>query len=190
MPHRLAAFQPGVISASPVISRSFSERLFFVRRTPRACHGACDHLRPGSLRASHAVCLRHSTLAPVFCAQKEEADIESVSTTGSIFAESSVMRGDFFDIRTVPFGFQSTSRHCIPRPSPRNSNLNAVTANNGAAANRRGCHGSCYFTSGRAHFEPPFSLARMLALRSTFAATAPASAVSELESLAVSSRSL
>ena len=23
-----------------------SERLSFVRRTPRACHGACDHLRP------------------------------------------------------------------------------------------------------------------------------------------------
>ena len=25
---------------------SYSERLFFARRTPRACHGACDHLRP------------------------------------------------------------------------------------------------------------------------------------------------
>ena len=33
-------------------------RGFSVRRTPRACHGGCDHLRPGSLRASHAVCLR------------------------------------------------------------------------------------------------------------------------------------
>ena len=27
-------------------SQSYSERLFFVRRTPRACHGGCDHLRP------------------------------------------------------------------------------------------------------------------------------------------------
>ena len=27
-------------------SRSYSERLFCVRRTPRACHGACCRLRP------------------------------------------------------------------------------------------------------------------------------------------------
>ena len=93
------------------------------------------------------------------------------------------MRGNFFDIRTVLFGFYATSRHCIPRRSPRNSNLNAKTANNGAAANRSGCHGSCYFTSVSLSFEPPFSLARMSSLRSTLAATAPASAVAELESL-------
>ena len=97
-------------------------RGFFVRRTPRARHGACDHLRPGRLRASHAVCLASRTLEPVFCARKEGTDIESVSTTERILAESLVMRGDFFDIRTVPFGFYATSRHCIPRLSPRNSN--------------------------------------------------------------------
>ena len=41
------------------------------------------------------------------------------------------MRGDFFDTDTVP-GFSSTSRHCIPRRSPRNSN-SEETPNNGAA---------------------------------------------------------
>ena len=109
---------------------SYSERLFFVRRTPRACHGACDRLRPGRLRASHAVCLGYSTLEPAICARKEESDIESLSTTGSLLAESLDMRGNFFDIRTILFGFYSASRHCIPRLSPRNSNLNEVTANN------------------------------------------------------------
>ena len=121
---------------------------FCVRRTPRACHGACDRLRPGRLRASHAVCLASPTLEPAICARRKGADIESVSTTGSILAESLVMRGDFFDTPTIPFGFYATSRHCIPRRSPRNSNLNEVTANNGAAENCSARHGSCYSYSG------------------------------------------
>ena len=83
----------------------------------------------GRLRASHAVCLGYSTLEPALCA-RTETDSENLSTTESNLAESLVMRGDFFDIRTVPFGFYSTSRHCIPRLSPRNSNLDEVTANN------------------------------------------------------------
>ena len=95
---------------------------FYVRRTLRACHGACNRLRPGRLRASHAVCLASRTLEPAICARKEGADIECVSTIKSIWAESLFMRGDFFDIRTVPFGFYATSRHCIPRLSPRNFN--------------------------------------------------------------------
>ena len=141
---RLAAFQPGVISASSVVAG-------VIRSVCSACGAhrtpvteAATAFARGSLRASHAVCLRCSTLEPVICARKEGADIESISTTGSILAESSVMRGDFFDIRAVLFGFYSTSRHCIPPRSPRNSNLDEVTANNGAAANRSGCHGSCY----------------------------------------------
>ena len=76
----------------------------------------------GRLRASHAVCLRSATLEPAICARKEETDNESVSTTGRNFEESLVMRGDFFDTQAVPFGFYATSRHCIPRLSPRNSN--------------------------------------------------------------------
>ena len=142
----------------------------------------CAH---GRLRASHAVCLCCSTLEPAICARKEDADIECVSTTGGVLAESLVMRGDLLDSQTVSFGFYATSRHCIPRLSPRNSNLNAITANNGAAANRSGCHGSCYFPSGSRSFGPPFSRARLHSPRSTLAATAPASAVAELESLAV-----
>ena len=142
-----------------------------VRRTPRACHGGCDHLRPGSLRASHAVCLGYSTLEPALCARKEETDIEGVSTTGSILAESPVMRGDFFDTRTVPFGFYATSRHGIPRLSPRNSNsakrltmalqrtAPRVTV---AAIPVRGrlVRSRCSLTSVAAFFVPPSQLPR------------------------------
>ena len=162
---------------------------FSVRRTPRACHGGCNRLRPGSLRASHAVCLASRTIEPVICARKEGADIESVSTTGSIFAESLVMRGDFFDIRTVPFGFYSTSRHCIPRLSPRNSN-SEETPNNGAAENCSARHGSCYSGSNLSRSVVALFYVRCRSLRSTLAATAPRSAVSELESLGVFARSV
>ena len=132
----------------PTSPNSNGLRRFSVRRTPRACHGACDRLRPGRLRASHAVCLASRTLEPAICARIEGTDIESVSTIGSILAESPVMRGDFFDTRTVLFGFSSERRHCIPRLSPRNSNLNAITANNGAAENCSARHGSCYSYPG------------------------------------------
>ena len=143
-----------------------------VRRTPCACHGACDRFRPGRLRASHAVCLRCLTLEPALCARKEEADIECVSTTGRVLAQSSVMRGDFFDTQAVSFGFYSTSRHCIPRLSPRNSNLNEVTANNGAAAN---CSGRGRVSRWLLPAEPTAQPARH---------APPPSAVAELESLA------
>ena len=111
---------------------------FSARRTPRACHGACDHLRPGRLRASHAVCLRYFTLEPVSCARKEETNNERGSTTGRVLVESSVMRGDISDTQAVFFGFYVTSRYSIPRLSPQNSNRSEVTANNGAAENRSG----------------------------------------------------
>ena len=137
----------------------------------------------GRLRASHAVCLGYSTLEPAICARKEESDIESLSTTGSLLAESLDMRGGFFDTRTVLFGFHSTSRHCIPHRSPRNSNLNEVTANNGAAENCSARHGSCYSYSGVSRSVVASFHVRCRSLRSTFAATAPRSAVSELESL-------
>ena len=161
---------------------------FFVRRRPRACHGACNRLRPGRLRASHAVCLASRTLEPVFCARKEGTDIESASTTESIFAESLVMQRDLSD--------SDDSNRILRHESPLHSTSLASefqfgeTANNGAAENRSGCHGSCYSTFGSLSFGPPFFVARMRFLRSTLAATAPASAVSELASLAVSSRSI
>ena len=126
---RLAAFQPGVISASPFISR--------VIRSVCSSFGA--HHAPvtvpattfahGRLRASHGVCLRCSTLEPAICA-RTETDSENLSTTENDLAESLLMQGDLLDILTASFGFSSTSRHCIPRLSPRNSNPNEVTANN------------------------------------------------------------
>ena len=147
-------------------------RGFFVRRTPRACHGGCNHLRPGSLRASHAVCLASRTLAPVICARKKGTNIAGVSTSESILAESLVMQRDFSDTQTVPFGFYATSRHCIPRRSPRNSN-SEETANNGAAENCSARHGSCYLRSWPSRSVAALSHVRCRFLRSTFAATAP-----------------
>ena len=140
-------------------------RGFSVRRTPRACHGGCDRLRPGSLRTSHAVCLVSRTLEPVFCARKE-TDIESVSTTGSILAESLVMQRDLSDTQAVPFGFYAKSRHCIPRRSPRNSN-SEETPNNGAAENCSARHGSCYSGSNPSRSVVALSYVRCLLLRST-----------------------
>ena len=132
----------------------------------------------GRLRASHAVCLRGSTLEPVICARKEGADIESVSTTESILAESLVMQRNLSPTQTVP-GLYATSRHCIPRPSPRNSN-SEETANNGAAANCSARHGSCYSRSLPSRSVVALSYVRCRSLRATIAATAPASAVAEL----------
>ena len=70
------------------------------------------------------------------------------------------------------------------RSLPRNTNAE-VKANNGAAANRRGCHGSCYSGSVLSRAVVALSYVRCLSLRSTLAATAPAAPVAELESLAV-----
>ena len=128
-------------------------------------------------------------LEPVIRARKEGADIESVSTTGRIFAESLVMQRDLSDTQAVSIGFYATSRRCIPRRSPRNSNAEE-TANNGAAENCSARHGSCYSRSLPSRSVVAFSHVRCRLLRSTFAATAPRSAVSELESLGASARSL
>ena len=165
-----------------------SEHLFFVRRTPRACHGGCNHLRPGSLRASHAVCLASPTSEPVVCARKEGADIECVSTTGSISAESLVMQRDLSD--------SGDSNRILRHESAFHSTSLASefqfgeTANNGAAENCSARHGSCYSYSGVSRSVVALFYVRCLHLRSTLAATAPRSAVSELESLGVYARLL
>ena len=115
---------------------------------------------------------------------------DCVSTAESVSEQSFSMRGDLFETAAVSFGFYATSRHCIPRLSPRNSNLDEVTANNGAAANGSACHGSCYSGSDPSRAVVAFPHVRGRLLRSTLAATAPRSAVAELESLGVSSRLL
>ena len=111
-----------------------------------------------------------------------------VSTTDGVSEQSFPMRGDLFQTPAVSFGFYSTSRHSIPRLSPRNTNRKAITANNGAAANRYGCHGSCYSRSWPSRAVGAFSHVRCRLLRPTLAATAPASAVAELTSLAAPTR--
>ena len=92
---------------TPKAPNFYALRGLSVRRTPRACHGACDHLRPGRLRASHAVCLRFPTLEPVLCARKEEAEIESVSTAERIMNQSFVMR-------SLNQSFRTDSLHSEP----------------------------------------------------------------------------
>ena len=59
---------------------------------------------------------------PSSALEKKERTSKASRQTGRLFAESLVMRGSFFDTQTALFGFYSTSRHCIPRLSPRNSN--------------------------------------------------------------------
>ena len=77
------------------------------------------------------------------------------------------MQRDLLDIPTALFGFYATSRHCIPRLSPRNSNPNEVTANNGAAENCSARHGSCYSGSNPSRSVVALSYVRCLLLRST-----------------------
>ena len=66
-------------------------------------------------------------------------------------------------------------------------NQGEVTANNGAAENCSARHGSCCSRSWPSRAVVALSHVRCRFLRSTFAATAPRSAVSELESLGASS---
>ena len=93
------------------------------------------------------------------------------------------MRGDFFDTQMVPFGFHSTSRHCIPRLSPRNSNsAKRLTM----ALQRTDPRVTVAAILIRESLVRATSfVARMRLLRSTFAATAPRSAVAELESFGI-----
>ena len=58
------------------------------------------------------------------------------------------MQRDLSDTQVVSIGIYATRRHCIPRRSPRNFNLDEVTANNGAAENCSARHGSCYSYPG------------------------------------------
>ena len=143
---------------------------FSVQRTPRAWHGACARLRPGRLRASHAVCLRYSTLEPVICARKEAADIESVSTTERIRIQP-------FAMRFLNPSFRTDSLHSSSASSTDFSDSfshplrNEQTPNNGAAEN---CSGRRRVSRWLLPAEPTAQPARH---------APPPSAVSELESL-------
>ena len=110
---------------------------FSVRRTPRACHGACAHLRPGRLRASHAVCWRYSTLEPSLCARKEEADNESLSTAERIRSQSFPMRSLNQSIRTDSLHSSSASSTDFS-DSFSHPLRSEQTPNNGAAENCSG----------------------------------------------------
>ena len=120
---------------------------FYGRRTPRACHGACTRLRPGRLRASHAVCLYYSTLEPAICARKEEADIESNSTTERIMSQSFHMRSLNQSFWLDSLHSSSASSIRIPTAFPPGFR-SEVTANNALQRTATGCHGSCYSRSG------------------------------------------
>ena len=138
---------------------------FSARRTPRACHGACARLRPGRFRASHAVCLRYSTLEPVICARKEETDNESVPTIERI-------RIELFAMRSVNPSFRADSLRSLSASSSDFSDSlphplqNEKTPNNGAAENRSGRLRSvtaCASTSGASAYSGRFSCAPPLA---------------------------
>ena len=125
---------------------------FSVRRTPRACHGACDRLRPGRLRASHAVCLRCLTLEPALCARKETADNESLSTVGRIRNQHFAMRFLNPSFKTDSLHSSSASSTRIPTTFP--SKLRSeVTANNALQRTAPARHTGC---SHRLRPQPPF----------------------------------
>ena len=145
---------------------------FCVRRTPRACHGACARLRPGRLPASHAVCLCYSTLEPAFCARKEEANIESNSTSERIMSQSIVMRSLNPSFRTDSLHSSSASSTVFSDSLPHPLQ-NEKTPNNGAAENR---YGRGRVSRWLLPAEPAAQPARH---------APPPSAVSELESLGV-----
>ena len=161
---------------------------FSVRRTPRACHGACDRLRPGRLRASHAVCLRYSTLEPAFCARKEETENESLSTTERIMSQSFPMRSLNQSNRIDSLHSSSASSTVFSDSLPHPLR-NEKTPNNGAAENRYGRLRSvtaCASTSGASADSGRFSCAPPLG--TGCASPERPSAVSELESLSVATR--
>ena len=153
------------------------------RRTPRACHGACDRLRPGRLRASHAVCLRYSTPEPVICARKEEADNESLSTAERIMSQSSAMRSLNPSVKTDSLHSSSAGAKDFSDSFTR-SLRSEKTPNNGAAENRSGRLRSvtaCASASGASADSGRLSCAPPLG--TGCASPEPPSAVSELESL-------
>ena len=124
-----------------------SERLSFVRRTPRACHGACDRLRPRQAPRQSRGLLGVSDARTRHLRSKRSSGHRKRLDNRKHFGREFSHASRLTNTRTVPFGFYSTSQHCIPRLSPRNSN-SEETANNGAAENCSARHGSCYSYSG------------------------------------------
>ena len=118
---------------------------FSVRRTPRACHGACAHLRPGRLRASHAVCLRYSTLEPDTCARKEAANIESVSTIEWIRIELFAMRSlnPSFKTDSLCSSSASSTDFSDSLPHPLRSEKRLTMALQRTAPGGSACHAGC-----------------------------------------------
>ena len=166
-------------------SPNYATHGFYVRRTPRACHGACARLRPGRLRASHAVCLRYSMLEPALCARKEETDNESVSTTERIRSQSFAMRSLNPSVKTDSLHSSSASSTDFSASLQRLLR-SEKTPNNGAAENRSGRLRSvtaCASASGASSDSWRFSCAPPLG--TGCASPEPPSAVSELESLGV-----
>ena len=136
-------------------SIALCERHSYVQRTPRARHGACDRLRPGRLRAGHAVCLICPTLESVFCArkrlrQRKQLDNRNNKRPVSSHARPILQhRNDhrrFFGPESARF-CQSARRRfpqcafALPPVFPKpcaHPIRSEQTANNGAAENRSG----------------------------------------------------
>ena len=119
-----SASVPAASESVPVASASVSTASGSVSAASPSVSAASDSVSVASL---------HPFLLSAECA----------STADGFSEQSFPMRADLFETPAVSFGFHATSRHCIPRLSPQNSNRNAITANNGAAANRSGRHACC-----------------------------------------------
>ena len=153
LPERVGA-QPCLLRSTRVLGRRFSAR-FQMRRGRRWFVGSFAATR-GDL--SRLLRVDDGLLAGV----------AGDSTQGS----ARRFRNGRLSLRRSVFSHHSAAK-----------NQGEKTANNGAAENCSARHGSCYSRSWPSRSVVAFSHVRGLSLRSTFAATAPRSAVSELESL-------
>ena len=119
---RLLLRVPKVSELPGAFTASVASPAARVRRTPRAGHGACDHLRPGRFRARQAVCLGLPWLEPAHCARQNSAT-ESLSTRGRFWGLLPLVSPSPNDHRS---GFQSGSlprtamapNHALQRTAP------------------------------------------------------------------------
>ena len=159
LPERVGA-QPGVLRSTRALGHRFSARL--QTRRERRWFVASFAATRGDLSR------------PLRADEGLQAGVAGSSTLGS----GRRFRNGRLSLRRGVFSHHSAA-----------TNQGKKTANNGAAANGSARHGSCYSRSLPSRAVVAFSHVRCLSLRSTCAATAPRSAVAELESLGVITRS-
>ena len=160
LPERVGAL-PSVLRSTRVLGRRFAARL----QTRRASRWFVESFAATCGDLARFLRVDEGSLA----------NVAGGSTKGS----ARRFRNGRLSLRRTGFSHHSAAK-----------NQGEVTANNGAAENCSARHGSCYSRSLPSRAVVALAHVRCLSLRSTLAATAPRSAVSELGSLAVLRRTV